>query len=95
MSGCESTVSPEPSSTCEAASAMVPPRRHGTEGHGHGCRRFRFRLRLPGISGAAVTRFRSLGGALGEQRPPWKRPAAPRGCCHGNGACGTGGTHGA
>lgn len=31
MRGCESTVSPEPRSTCEASSAMLPPRRHGSK----------------------------------------------------------------
>lgn len=104
MRGCESTVSPEPSSTCEAASAMVPPRRHGPEGHRRR-RRFRFRhstryfrrARRPlpargGVCPPPPGRHGSEGRGGGDVSP-WRRGG---GVCalrrrHGNGACGTDG----
>lgn len=114
MSGCDSTVSPEPSSTCEAESAipplllplplLLPPRRHGPEGHG---RRFRFRPRyfrrarrpLPARV-AMATRPAPPTPPSRPEAPPWRRgprghravEAAAPGACGGKGSpAGTGG----
>lgn len=86
-------MSPEPSSTCEAASAMVQPRRHGPEGHRRRRRCFRFRhppvlpARPPTASGQS--RHGNEAGSGARHRGP---EAAPRPVGlrrrHGNGACG-------